>query len=161
MSLYTSVIAYSLELLSDASTKKIFSTLLYFVNPNRCLESTESFNSVCCFEETSSSISLSLLERPNISTDRQNTNHTLLCCFLSWSFAGPLLRAVHQTQPHSSEEVWCYRERNGAKLQWHQKGQHWLPHVLLQWVWVHFFTVPFLHKYNSCWSVLSLCVDVI
>lgn len=47
---------------------------------------------------------------------------------------GPLLCSVHQTQSHPSEEVWCQRQGDGAKLQWHQEGQHRPPHVLLQWV---------------------------
>lgn len=47
---------------------------------------------------------------------------------------GPLLCAVHQTQSHPPEEVWRQRQGDRAKLQWHQEGHHWPPHVLLQWV---------------------------
>lgn len=48
--------------------------------------------------------------------------------------SGTFLRSVHQTRTHPSEEIRSQWEGGGAELQRHQKGQHRLPYVLLQWV---------------------------
>lgn len=68
---------------------------------------------------------------------KNKQNFVYFCFFLNLLLLfllGPLLCAVYQTQSHPSEEVWCQRDGDWAKLQWHPKGQHGAPHVLLQWV---------------------------
>lgn len=99
-------------------------------------------------------ICVSIWDRLN--TDRQNIKHTV---FLSST--GPFLCSVHQTQPHPSEEVWCRREGDRAKLHWHQKGQHWLPHVLLQWVHHNKHLGFCLHETLSCLECFVVRVVVV